>query len=176
MPECRPQRGAFETWILCSGVEIGAFTGDAATGCGGPIRPNREKPNKYRYIPPAVVGMLEIAMQACQVSSESIRKSPSLPHSRARAPLQNCRSPEFCRAFEARSKPATGGLHAVSDRGCVSYFGYGRCSSLRSHAHPSHPPGQHSGRDRIPMQHTLETQECSSAPVIRHARWKIPWD
>jgi len=26
MPECRPQRGAFETWILCRGVEIGAFT------------------------------------------------------------------------------------------------------------------------------------------------------
>src|SRR4051812_25049847 len=75
MPECRPQRGAFETWILCSGVEIGAFTGGAATGCGGPSRSNREKPNKYRYIPPAVVGMLEIAMRACQVSSESIRMS-----------------------------------------------------------------------------------------------------
>ncbi len=35
MPECRPQRGAFGTWILCSWVEIGAFTGGAATGCGG---------------------------------------------------------------------------------------------------------------------------------------------
>jgi len=95
MPECRPQRGAFERWILCSGVEIGAFTGDAATGCGGPSRPNREKPNKYRYIPPAVEGMLEIAMQACQVSSESIRMSLSSRHTRAKAALQNCRSQEF---------------------------------------------------------------------------------
>src|SRR3954466_11674145 len=103
MPECRPQRGAFETWILCSGVEIGAFTGGAATGCGGPNRPNREKPNKYRYIPPAVVGMLEIAMQACQVSSESIRMSPSQRRVRARAALQNCRSPEF-EASHRRSK------------------------------------------------------------------------
>src|SRR6187431_1625934 len=95
MPECRPQRGAFETWILCSGVEIDAFTGGAATGCGGPTRPNREKPNKYRYIPPAVVGMLEIAMQACQVSSESIRMSSPLCHPCARAALQNCRPLEF---------------------------------------------------------------------------------
>ena len=72
MPECRPQRGAFETWILCSGVEIDAFTDGAATGCGGADSVLRKKPNNYRYIPPAVVGMLEIAMQACQVSSESI--------------------------------------------------------------------------------------------------------
>src|SRR5450432_2145935 len=73
MPECRPQRGAFETWILCSGVEISAFTGGAATECGGPLGPKRKKPNKYRYIPPAAEGMLDIAMQACQASSEGFR-------------------------------------------------------------------------------------------------------
>src|SRR5450432_4763742 len=75
MPECRPQRGAFETWILCSGVEISAFTGGAATECGGPLGPKRKKPNKYRYIPPAAEGMLDIAMRACQASSEAIALS-----------------------------------------------------------------------------------------------------
>src|SRR5260370_40014173 len=74
MPECRPQRGAFETWILCSGVEISAFTGGAATECGGPLGPKRKKPNKYRYIPPAAEGMLDIAMRACQASSEGFRR------------------------------------------------------------------------------------------------------
>src|SRR4051794_5177095 len=104
MPECRPQRGAFGTWILCSWVEIGAFTGGAATGCGGPFRPKREKPNKYRYIPPAVVGMLEIAMRACQVSSESIRMGSS----RTNAALQNCGTPEFSALRFARGR-ADGG-------------------------------------------------------------------
>ena len=95
MPECRPQRGAFETWILCNGVEISAFTGGAATGYGGQEGQIEKKPNKYRYIPPAVEGMLEIAMRACQVSSESIRMSPSTRHAWAKTALQNCRSQEF---------------------------------------------------------------------------------
>jgi len=127
MPECRPQRGAFETWILCSGVEIGAFTGGAATGCGGPSRPNREKPNKYRYIPPAVVGMLEIAMQACQVSSESIRMWPSPSHTRARTALQNCRSPEFRGRRETLSTRAQ--EHAGScSRSAITWVYIALCS------------------------------------------------
>src|SRR3954468_7550 len=100
MPTGRPQRGAFETWILCSGVGIGAFTCRRRDRVGGPFRPKREKPNKYRYIPPAVVGMLEIAMRACQVSSESIRMGSS----RTNAALQNCGTPEFSALRFARGR------------------------------------------------------------------------
>jgi len=44
--------------------------------------------------------MLEIAMQACQVSSESIRMSPQTRHASARAALQNCLSQEFEERFD----------------------------------------------------------------------------
>jgi hypothetical protein len=185
MPECRPQRGAFETWILCSGVEIGAFTGGAATGCGGPIRPNREKPNKYRYIPPAVVGMLEIAMRACQVSSESIRMSPFREPALARAALQNCRALGFtgrCYSLPRRGSRAASDVGAyrtlvtsvAGDARRVSCTGSERCAHQKSTSGDRagaprtlkvRNAGQHQTSDtRVGI--FLGTMGCSRAPRL----------